>query len=135
MKRVDKAEKRSKLPKSTGKSAYRVEILGTVAVLHLLSSHYHADVMEPLSDVLKTADASSASGVVVVNLDGVLLLSSTALRALRAAHIKLEARRGRIVAAGGGELVVGVLKFAPFIEHYPNLEAAVDATGSAPDAS
>ncbi|MEM7546115.1 MAG: hypothetical protein AAF367_11315 [Pseudomonadota bacterium] len=121
-----------KAAKSTSRS-YHVETSGPNAVLALLASHYHADVLEPLGEALKDADARSRSGIVIVDLSAVVLLSSTALRALRAAHIALEARGGRIVAAGGGELVVSVLKFAPFIAHYPDLSEAAAAfrTGAA----
>ncbi|MGB0412578.1 MAG: hypothetical protein ACPGFA_13395 [Pikeienuella sp.] len=53
----------------------------------------------------------------VLNMSTVRLFSSSALRAVRAAHVAVQNSDGQIVAAGGGELVLNVLKFAPFIHH------------------
>lgn len=100
---------------------------GGATVLRLCDSHYHADSLEPLDAKLREAEAETAAGLVIVDLGAVALLSSTALRAFRASHRRLEETGGRIVAAGGGELVADVLKFAPFINHYPTIDEAVSA--------
>lgn len=105
----------------------RTEIYADVAVLILTHSHYHSDSMEGLGHVLRHADEQSRSGVVVVDLSAVVLLSSTALRAMRGAHVALERRGGRIVAASGAELVRNVLKFAPFITQYDTVKHALVA--------
>ena len=108
---------------------FRCETRGDVTVLHCGATHYHADSFAPLGRALSAAAEQAGRGGLVVDLSGVVLFSSTALRALRAAHLERERQGGRIVAAGGGELVSGVLKFAPFIPHYQNLEEAVAAAG------
>ncbi|MEM7524989.1 MAG: hypothetical protein AAF360_14785 [Pseudomonadota bacterium] len=122
------------MSRSGAAAGYRIDHNGSVTTLACLSTHYHADSMGSLTEKLKEADESTPSGLVVVDLTHVVLFSSTALRALRAAHLALEGRGGRIVAAGGGELVAGVLKFAPFLPHYPTVEAAVQALSGGADA-
>lgn len=102
-----------------------------VLVLKFGSSHYHADSFEPLATALKAARDASPAGLVVADLDRVLLLSSTALRAIRSIHQVSERNGGRIVMAGGGELVVGVLKFAPFITHHDTVANALENLSSA----
>ena len=109
------------------KYKFRRERIGDRVVLHCLSSHYHSDCEEVFETALRDAEALAAGGAVVLALDGVALFSSSALRALRASHRRLSARGGSIVAAGGGELAVGVLKFAPFIDHHPSIAAALSA--------
>lgn len=106
---------------------YRIEARGDVTILHCEATHYHADSFAPLGAALAEAATAARSGKLVIDLSQVVLFSSTALRALRTAHLDLEARGGRIVAAGGGELVRGVLKFAPFIAHVPDVAQAVAA--------
>lgn len=101
------------------------EAYGDVAVLRLEDSHYHSDCMEPLEAALIAAADLSKAAMLVADMSKVVLLSSTALRALRARHIALEAKGGRIVSAGGGELVASVVKFAPFIRHFADLHAAL----------
>lgn len=110
--------------KDATEPAFRIDRHGSTAVVVCLHTHYHADCQEAFAAVLRGAQAASESGDVIVDLDGVVLLSSTALRALRGAHRDLTAAGGRIAAAGGGDLVHGVLKFAPFITHYDTLEEA-----------
>lgn len=100
---------------------------GEVAVLRLLNEKYHADSLEVLDAQFRKLEAMAPGGLVVVDLERVTLLSSTALRAIRAAHARLETRGGRIVAAGGGDLVRSVLKFAPFISHHATVDEAVGA--------
>jgi anti-anti-sigma regulatory factor len=102
-----------------------VSVYGDAVVLTLTATHYHSDSMEVLAAALAAADGQSPSGQVVVDMALVQLLSSTALRALRAAHLALEARGGRIMAASGKDLVRGVLKFAPFIVHHDTVETAL----------
>lgn len=97
-----------------------------VLVLRLGASHYHADCMEALEEALKNAAAASPGTAILIDMERVVLFSSTALRALRSAHQAMERGGGRIVAAAGGELVGSVLRFAPFVKHYPSLEAALD---------
>lgn len=113
---------------------FRTEMRGDIVVLAFGASHYHADSHAALDAALSKAAAATKTGRLIVDLDGVVLFSSTALRALRTAYVALESRGGRIVAAGGGELVAGVLKFAPFIEHYHNLDEAVAALSAGPSA-
>ena len=98
-----------------------------VAILRLRASHWHADSFDALSVALSDALRRAQSHQVVVDLGEVKLFSSSALRALRAVHRTAEAQTGRIVAAGGGELAVSVLKFAPFILHFDDVPAALAA--------
>ncbi len=115
-------------PRSEGSNySSSTRVYADVVVLTLADSHYHSDSMAALAEALRDADAKARTGIVVVDLGAVVLLSSTALRALRAAHMALEARGGRIVAASGGELVRGVLKFAPFIAKYDTVRNALKA--------
>ena len=111
---------------------YRIERRGDVTILHCAATHYHADSYAPLAAALAEAVEQAPEGRLVVDLAPVVLFSSTALRALRTAHQALDARGGRIVTAGGGELVHGVLKFAPFIRHVGTLEEAVALFHSEP---
>ncbi|MEX2520592.1 MAG: STAS domain-containing protein [Paracoccaceae bacterium] len=113
---------------------FRTEMRGDIVVLTFGASHYHADSHAALGAALTQAADAARAGRVIVDLSGVVLFSSTALRALRSTYVALEARGGRIVAAGGGELVAGVLKFAPFIEHYHSVDEAVAALSAAPSA-
>lgn len=99
-------------------------------ILKLCDTRYHADSLEPLNARFLEVEAASETGNVVVDLSDVRLFSSSALRAMRASHRRLSGRGGRIVAAGGGDLVAGVLKFAPFIEHYSSVEEALAAFGA-----
>ena len=115
---------------SRGAQAGVTRVFADIAVLRLTGSHYHSDSMEALGKALLDADGKSQSHVVVVDLSAVVLLSSTALRAMRSAHLALEARGGRIVAASGAELVRGVLKFAPFIMQYGSVLDALEAYSS-----
>lgn len=109
------------------RSEHRVEIedRAEARILRLLSSHYHADSLETLEKTFDKAVKAPPGDIIVLDLSRVVLFSSTALRALRSASAKLGETGGRIVAAGGGELVVGVLKFAPFVTHYPTLDEAL----------
>lgn len=103
-------------------------------ILKLCDARYHADSLDPLNARFLAVEASSETGNVIVDLSAVRLFSSSALRAMRAAHRRLAGRGGRIVAAGGGELVAGVLKFAPFIDHYDDVDKALAAfSASEPD--
>lgn len=106
-----------------------------VIVVRFGSTHYHADSFERLGDVLnearRAASSDGAAALVVADLGGVVLLSSTALGALRTAHRAIEEGGGRLVAAAGGDLVAGVLKFAPFIAHHPTVGEAVAALSKA----
>ena len=102
------------------------EIDGAV-VLRLGDSHYHADSYEALEAKFREVEAIGDQRRIVVDFADVALFSSTALRALRAAYRRFEDAGGRIVAAGGGELVAGVLRFAPFVRHYSSVEQAVAA--------
>lgn len=111
------------------KQKYKIEnrIYADVSVVCCKDTHYHSDSITALGGALKTAESQSTSAFVIVDLSGVVLFSSAALRALRATHLALTKRGGRIVAAGGGELALGVLKFAPFIEHFEDLSGALAA--------
>ena len=100
---------------------------GDVVVLKLLNEKYHADSLEALESQFRALEGDAPRALIVLDLDRVSLLSSTALRAIRAAHARLEERGGRIVAAGGGDLVRSVLKFAPFIAHHGTVDEAVSA--------
>lgn len=106
---------------------FRFERRPGCAVLVFGATHYHSDSFAALSKALGAAAEAAPGGRLAVDLSGVVLLSSTALRALRAAHVALEAKGGGLVAAGGGELVAGVLKFAPFIRRYGNVDEAAAA--------
>lgn len=107
------------------KFSFETDEVGGATVLRLGDSHYHADSYEALEAKFREVEAAGAAAGVVVDFSKVALFSSTALRALRAAYRRTAEAGGRIVAAGGGELVAGVLKFAPFVEHYPTVEDAV----------
>lgn len=102
-------------------------------VLTLGASHYHADCAAPLAEALREAGRVCAEGradnprSLIVDLAAVVLISSIALREIRSAHVALRAGGARIVAAGGGELVARVLKFAPFISHHASVDAAFTA--------
>lgn len=96
-------------------------------MLICLDSHYHADCGDRFAEALAEAGDVSDTGDVIVDLSGVALLSSAALRALRTAHDALSVRGGSLSAAGGGDLVVGVLRFAPFMTHYDSVDEAAAA--------
>lgn len=102
-----------------------------VGVLRLLDSHYHVDSHDALEAQFAEVDRAAPAGLVVVDMTAVTLFASTALRALMVAHKRLSARGGRIVAAGGGELVANYLRFAPFILHYETVEEAKAALRNA----
>ncbi|MEM8754536.1 MAG: hypothetical protein AAGF90_16285 [Pseudomonadota bacterium] len=104
-----------------------MEPCGDAAILLCLDDRYHADCGEAFERALKDADGASPSGRVVLDLTAVALLSSAALRALRSGHEALAARGGALSAGGGGDLVFGVLRFAPFMKHYDTIETAVAA--------
>lgn len=110
-----------------GKFEADVSWRGDIAVLRLLNDKYHADSLDALDAQFRALEAEASTGLIVVDLEKVSLLSSTALRAIRASHARLEKRAGRIVAAGGGDLVRSVLRFAPFIHHHDAVEEAVSA--------
>ncbi|MFV0473126.1 MAG: hypothetical protein ACK5MQ_02635 [Pikeienuella sp.] len=116
-----------------GRAPYALRRERGYVVLTLGASHYHADGAPALAEALRDAGricAETAPGRapwVVADFGAVVLLSSIALRELRAAHIALGKRGGGIVAAGGGELVERVLKFAPFIAHHDSLDQALAA--------
>lgn len=114
------------------RSEHRLEIedRAEARIVRLLSSHYHADSLETLEKTFHEAAKEPPGGVIVLDLSRVVLFSSTALRALRSTSSRLGEAGGRIVAAGGGELVVGVLKFAPFVTHYATLDEALAALAS-----
>lgn len=102
-----------------------------VTILAFHRTHYYADSFNALGKALTEAISEAGNANLIVDLNPVLLLSSTALRALRMAHLSLSPGGGRIVAVGGGELVAGVLKFAPFMDHYPDLDSALAALDTA----
>jgi hypothetical protein len=111
------------------KQKYKIEnrVYADISVVCCMDTHYHSDSITALGGALSTAEAQSSSALVIVDLTSVVLFSSAALRALRACHMALSKRGGRIVAAGGGELALGVLKFAPFIEHFKDMNGALAA--------
>lgn len=96
-----------------------------VTVLRLESTHYHSDSFETLTLALDEVRRHAAGASVIVDLGRVVLLSSTALRALRLAHQAIDRDGGCFLAAGGGDLVVSVLRFAPFIRHHDRIEDAL----------
>lgn len=118
------------------RSRFRFELTQAkgAQVLRLLDSHYHADSLGPLEAKFMEIEAAAPGSPVVIDLSGVSLLSSTALRAIRAAHRRLEATGARIVAAGAADLVADVLKFAPFIDHHPTVDEALAALNAKADA-
>ena len=101
---------------------------GDVVVARCAQTHYRADSREEFRAGLAEA-AAAAKGDVVLDLSGVVLLSSVAVRAIREHHQILAEAGRRIVAAGGGDLVRGVLKFAPFLHHHDSVEGAISALG------
>lgn len=96
-----------------------------VAVVKCRDTHYHSDCAQSVLDAMSDARAKASSGSVVLDMSGVRLFSSSALRAVRASYVAAQETGGRIVAAGGGELVVNVLKFAPFILHFETVHNAL----------
>lgn len=105
--------------------------IGDVLVLVCRDSHYHADRAARFGRALDSACLHANGGKLVIDFSCVVLLSSTVLRALRVAYAAFDEQDGRIAAAGGGELVTRVLKFAPFIDHYEDVEMAVSALSGA----
>lgn len=105
--------------------------IGDVLVLVCHGSHYHADRAAQFGQALESARGKADGGKLVIDFSRVVLLSSTVLRALRVAHAAFDEVDGRIAAAGGGELVWRVLKFAPFIDHYQDVEMAISAMSAA----
>ena len=95
--------------------SFETSTFADVAVMRCRDTHYHSDCAQALSSALHAARGASASASVVLDLTGVRLFTSSALRAVRAAHVAMSDAGGRIIAVGGGEMVVNVLKFAPFI--------------------
>ena len=96
-----------------------------VAVVKCRDTHYHSDCAQSLSAALQAARDAATSDSVVLNMNAVRLFSSSALRAVRSSYVAAQKSGGRIVAAGGGELVVNVLKFAPFILHFETVHGAL----------
>ncbi|MGB0506474.1 MAG: hypothetical protein ACPGGK_09795 [Pikeienuella sp.] len=107
------------------KYSIEIRVYADISVVCCKDTHYHSDCITALGAVLSEAEKQASSGLVIVDLTDVVLFSSAALRALRATHLSLKKRDGRIVAAGGGELALSVLKFAPFIEHFVTLDEAL----------
>lgn len=98
---------------------------GGIPVIGCRDSHYHSDCDVALAGTLNSALDTAETSIVVLDMSAVRLFSSSALRAVRAAHVRALERGGQIVAAGGGELVVNVLKFAPFILHFETVAEAL----------
>lgn len=107
-------------------SGFRVDLDGEIAIVTCLQSHYRADSFSDFRAALSAA-AEAASGPLLIDLENVVLLSSSALRALREANGTLAGQGRRIVAAGGGDLVRAALKFASFVSHHDDLPAAKSA--------
>ena len=120
-----------------GREKFRFDVVrhDGASVVRLLDSHYHADSLAPLEATFIEAEADAPCASIVVDLNGVSLLSSTALRAIRASHARLEKAGGRIVAAGAADLVADVLKFAPFIAKYASVDEALAALRAEADAT
>lgn len=97
-----------------------------VCILKLLEQKYFSNSRVLFQENLQAAEAESEGGLIIIDLNSAALITSGPLGALRACHRRLQARGGRIVAAGGGEFAVKVLSFAAnFIDHYPSVEAAM----------
>ena len=107
--------------------AYKFDtrVFGGIAVIRCRDSHYHSDCDAAFSNALNGALDVAERHIVIVDMSAVRLFSSSALRAVRAAHLRATEVGGRIVAAGGGELVINVLKFAPFITHRDTVAEAL----------
>lgn len=97
-----------------------------VCILKLLEQKYFSNSRVLFQENLQAAEAASKRGLVIIDLNDAVLITSGPLGALRASHRRLEERGGRIVAAGGGQFAVKVLSFAAnFIDHYPSVEDAM----------
>lgn len=107
--------------------AYKFDtrVFSGIAVIQCRDTHYHSDCIGSLTETLDKALQQADAGIVVLDMSGVRLFSSSALRAVRAVHVRAMARDGRIVAASGGELAINVLKFAPFIFHFETVAEAL----------
>jgi anti-anti-sigma regulatory factor len=104
---------------------FDTRVFGGIPVVRCCDSHYHTDCTVPLTDALRDALIKVEASVVVLDMSAVRLFSSSALRVVRAAHVRAVENNGRIVVAGGGELAVNVLKFAPFILHFGTVREAL----------
>lgn len=101
-------------------------IQNDVCILKLLEQKYFSNSRVLFQENLQAAEAESARGLIIIDLANAALITSGPLGALRASHRRLQARGGRIVAAGGGEFAVKILSFAAnFIDHYPSVEDAM----------
>ena len=99
---------------------------GDVCILKLMEQKYFSNSRVMFQENLQAAEAESSRGLIIIDLANAALITSGPLGALRACHRRLQARGGRIVAAGGGQFAVKVLSFAAnFIDHYPSVEAAM----------
>lgn len=97
-----------------------------VAILKLLEQKYFSNSRSLFQENLQAAEEESPNALIIIDLANAALITSGPLGALRASHRRVEARGGRIVAAGGGQFAVKVLSFAAnFIDHYPSVEAAM----------
>ena len=107
--------------------AYKFDtrVFSGVAIMRCRDSHYHSDCDVAFSNALNAALDVAETQIVIVDMSVVRLFSSSALCAVRAAHSRAAEGGGRIVAAGGGELVINVLKFAPFITHRDTVAEAL----------
>ena len=107
--------------------AYKFDtrVFSGVAIMRCRDSHYHSDCDVAFSNALNAALDVAETQIVIVDMSVVRLFSSSALCAVRAAHSRAAEGGGRIVAAGGGELVENVLKFAPFVVHRKIVGGAV----------
>ena len=75
---------------------------------------------------LQAAEAASSRNLIILDLANAVLITSGPLGALRASYRRLDAKGGRILAAGGGKFAVRVFSFAAnFIDHYPTVEDAM----------
>jgi len=97
-----------------------------VSILKLLDQKYFSNSRVLFQENLQAAEAASSRNMIILDLSNAALITSGPLGALRASFRRLDAKGGRIVAAGGGDFAVRVLSFAAnFIDHYPSVEAAM----------
>ena len=102
------------------------KLSGGVSILKLLDQKYFSNTRVLFQEHLLAAEAASTKHMVVLDLAETMLITSGPLGALRASYRRLDAKGGRIVAAGGGQFAVRILSFAAnFIDHYPTVEAAL----------